>query len=251
MNPKAILFDLDDTLTESKQKVHDEMAQVFSRLLENNKTAIVSGAKFEQQLNQFINFLPKNSNLKNLFSFPQNATECMTFDGEIWVKEYSFSLSNEEITEITKALNKVLEETKIIENEISYGERIENRGAQITFSALGQEAPVSAKKTWDPDQIKRRDLQKRLEEIIPQYEIVIGGMTSIDITKKGINKTKAVNWLSEKLDLPVSSMLYIGDSLFPGGNDAIVIQTGIPVMETKNPKQTTGIIDSFLKENVV
>lgn len=246
MKPQVILFDLDDTLTESKQKVSDEMAKVFSTLLEKIPLAIVSGAKFEQQLNQFIELLPKDSNLKNLFSFPQNATECRTFDGNSWIGQYSFSLSDEEINEIINALNKVLEETKIIEGEVSYGERIENRGAQITFSALGQEAPVSAKKTWDPDQIKRKNIQKRLMEIIPQYEIVIGGMTSVDITKKGINKTKAVYWLSEKLSLPISSMLYIGDSLFPGGNDAIVIQTGILTMETKSPEQTIEIIKSFL-----
>jgi HAD superfamily hydrolase (TIGR01484 family) len=246
MNPKAILFDLDDTLTESKQKVNDEMAQIFSKLLENNKAAIVSGAKFEQQLNQFINFLPKDSKYENLFSFPQNAAECRTFDGNLWVEQYSFLLSDEEVIEITGALNKVLEETKILEHEVFYGECIENRGAQITFSALGQDAPVSAKKTWDPNQEKRKDIQKRLMEIIPQYEIVIGGMTSVDITKKGINKTNAVTWISEKFSLPVSEMLYVGDSLFPGGNDAIVIQTGIPTIETKNPEQTIEIIKSFI-----
>lgn len=246
MKPEIILFDLDDTLTESKQKVGPEMAQIFSKLLESTKLAIVSGAKFEQQLNQFINLLPKESNYKNLFSFPENAAQCMTFNGSDWTEQYSFFLSQEEVIEVTNALNLVLKETGVVESENSYGERIENRGAQVTFSALGQEAPVLAKKIWDPDQEKRKDLRNRLIKIIPQYEIEIGGMTSIDITKKGINKTKAVYWLSENIHLPIESMLYIGDSLFEGGNDAIVIQTGIPVMETKNPEQTIEIIKTFI-----
>lgn len=246
MKYKAVMFDLDDTLTESKQQVSEVMVPHFTKLLSVVPVAIVSGAKFEQQLHQFIEHLPKDAKFENLYSFPQNATKCLLFDGTSWVEQYSFSLSDDEATKIINALNKVLEETKIVEGEPSFGERIENRGAQVTFSALGQEAPIDLKRVWDKDGAKRKGLKVLLDELLPEFEIVIGGGTSIDITKKGLNKTYAVKWLSEKLSLPISEMVYVGDSLFPGGNDSVVIQTGVPVIPTKNPEETVEIIDSLI-----
>ncbi len=246
MKYRIALFDLDDTLTESKQPVSDEMVTHFTNLLAVMPVAIVSGAKFEQQLNQFINHLPKDANFKNLYSFPQSAAQCLAFDGNSWVEQYTFAMTEVETTKIINALNSVLEETKILEGQPSYGERIENRGAQVTLSALGQEAPVDLKHAFDPDGAKRKDLKSRLDLLLPEYEVSIGGGTSIDITKKGINKTYSIKWLSEKLSVPISEMVYIGDALFAGGNDAVVIQTGIQTMETKGPKETMEIIDSLI-----
>ena len=246
MNYRATLFDLDGTLAESKQPLAPEMAEKFAELLAVMPGALVSGANFSRQLEQFVAHLPAGANLSNLYLFPENAAECQMWDGRAWKQMYSYSLTEDQKKMILAALGSVLEETGIIEGAPSWGERIEDRGEQITFSALGQHAPVSEKAKWDPDQAKRKDLAERLAKLIPAFNISIGGMTSIDITKKGVNKTQAVKWLSKHLEIPISEMAYIGDSLFEGGNDAIVKETGVPTIETSGPKQTLQIIDSLL-----
>lgn len=244
--PRAVLFDLDDTLTKSKQKVEETMIIPFSNLLAKTTVAIVSGASFKQQLEQVISCLPADTHLENLYSFPENAAECRAWNGEEWKIEYSYALKDDEAAEIIAALTSVIEETHFVDDEPSYGERIENRGAQVTFSALGQEAPLDLKSTWDADHKKRERMVELLSLKLPQYDIKIGGGTSIDITKQGINKTQAVHWISEKRGIPLSEMTYIGDSLFSGGNDSIVIQTGIPTIETTGPEQTIEIINSLI-----
>ena len=140
----------------------------------------------------------------------------------------------------------MLKETKIVDNDPSFGERIENRRGQITFSALGQQAPLDLKRVWDPDQVKRKMMREKLYALIPTYEISMGGTTSIDITKKGVNKTLSVTWIAKKLGVSISELTYVGDSLFEGGNDAVIKQTGVPTIETTGPSQTMEIIQDFL-----
>ena len=136
--------------------------------------------------------------------------------------------------------------TGIVKGEPSWGERIENRGSQVTFSGLGQKAPLAEKEAWDPDQAKRKKIVAQLGKLRGEYNISIGGTTSIDITKKGVNKTRSVLWLSEHLKIPIAGMAYVGDSLFEGGNDAIVKETGVPTIGTSGPAETLQIMDSLL-----
>lgn len=243
---KAVLFDLDDTLTDSKQKMTEEMALVFGKLLEIIPVAIVTGGMFSQIKNQVIDLLSNDTKFSNLYIFPQNAAECILYKDNNFYSEYSYAFKDEEIEKIIEALNQVLEETGFVKDQIAFGERIENRGAQVTFSALGQQAPLDLKYKWDKDQVKRKIMREKLLKIIPEYEIGIGGATSIDITHKNINKTLAIKWMSEHLSCEPEDITYIGDALFEGGNDAVVIPTGVRTIETKNAKYTINIIENFL-----
>lgn len=243
---KIALFDLDDTLSKSKQTVEKDMATIYTELLDVMPAGIVTGAKFEQIKKQFIDELPPTANLQNLYCFTQNAASCFAYNAGAFSPLYSFAFTDDEAKTIIDALNKVITETGIVDNEPSHGERIENRGSQITFSALGQAAPGDLKKVWDPDQAKRIMLRNKLLEIIPQFDIGIGGGTSLDITQKGINKTYAMKWITENLSIPVAEMVYVGDALFPGGNDAVVIPTGIPTIQTSGPTETLDIIRKII-----
>ena len=66
-----------------------------------------------------------------------------------------------------------------------WGEVIEDRGSQITFSALGQQAPLDEKKQWDPDFTKRKRMKAMLDKLIPEFSVRLGGSTSVDVTKHG------------------------------------------------------------------
>jgi hypothetical protein len=76
--------------------------------------------------------------------------------------------------------------------------------------------------------------------------VLIGGKTTIDITRAGVDKAFGVRWLSERLNIPPQAMLFVGDALYEGGNDAVVIPTGIQTRSVTGPSETAKIIDDLL-----
>src|SRR5690606_27985880 len=95
-----------------------------------------------------------------------------------------------------------------------WGDQIEDRGSQITFSALGQDAPFEEKKGWDDDFAKRKKIVEHLKKPLKEFSIVMGGTTSIDITKPGIDKAYGIQKLKEVLGFDILEILFIGDALF-------------------------------------
>ena len=89
-----------------------------------------------------------------------------------------------------------------------WGEAIEDRGSQVTFSALGQQAPLAEKEKWDPDFAKRKKITAILEKLIPEFSIRMGGATSIDVTKPGIDKAYGIGKLRDTLHLSLKEMVY-------------------------------------------
>ncbi len=246
--PNVVVFDLDGTLTESKQSLTAQMAGVLKKLLNQIPVAVMSGADLPQFEKQFLAFLPPDSNLPNLYLFPTNAARCLTYKDGVWLAVYSYSFTKEEKDKIIEAVNKAVNTVSVIEDKKGYGERIEDRGEQITWSALGQEAPLVLKAQWDPDHKKRERIREELACLIPEFQISIGGATSIDITRKNISKKSGVVWLSKHFNFDPNQMLYVGDALFPGGNDAEVKETGIKTSQVSGPADTLILIKEILKE---
>lgn len=248
--PKLLCFDLDGTLAESKQRVSAEMGELLTEVLEVMPVAILSGAGFEQFEKQFLPALPEGAKLEHLFLFPTNAAECFMYTSNAWRPKYDLSFNTLQRGRIMQALKEALAESgleRIPEYRTEWGEQIEDRGAQITFSALGQNAPVEAKKAWDPERAKRKPLYDALKRRLPDFSIGLNASTSIDITKKGVNKAYGIRRLIELTGISVSEMLYIGDALEDGGNDSVVVQTGIKTQEVFGPEETARLIGDILR----
>ena len=126
--------------------------------------------------------------------------------------------------------------------EKTWGERIEDRGSQITFSALGQEAPIDAKHSWDPEFAKGKVIQADLQKRLPGLSINMGGATSIDITREGVDKAYGLKKLNEASGIALDKMMFIGDAIFPGGNDYPAEQLGLDVVKVKNVDGTLAAI---------
>lgn len=235
---QLIVFDLDDTLTESKQPLSFEMGQVLKRLLDEKYVAVMSGARLEQFIEQLISRLPEDTHLTHLILLPTSGAEYVAYkDGE-WTSEYSHTFTREEKQKIVSAFVETLQETGVQGGvKEVYGEQIEDRGAQITFSALGQEAPLQEKRTWDPRQEKRKKMVSVLASKLPGMSIRIGGTTSIDVTQEGVDKAYGIEELSRRTGVPVEDMLYIGDALYEGGNDAPVLRTKIATKQVSGPEE--------------
>lgn len=250
--PKLMAFDLDGTLAESKQRVSAEMGELFAELISAMPVAILSGAGFDQFENQVLPALPTDAKFEKLFIFPTNAAECYVYKDGTWKPKYDLSFNTLERGRIMQALKESLAETglnTIPEYKEEWGNQIEDRGAQITFSALGQHAPVEAKKAWDPTRDKRKPLYEAIKRRLPDFSIGVNASTSIDITKKGVNKAYGIRKLIELSGVSVSEMLYVGDALQEGGNDSVVRQTGIKTQEVFGPEETARLIEEVLEHS--
>ncbi len=118
--------------------------------------------------------------------------------------------------------------------------------AGVTLSCLGTGAPQAMRRTWDPDLTRRKGLREAIQKALPEWNVYIGGLTSIDIARKGVSKARAILWLAENMKCQPGEMLYVGDALFPGGNDEVVIATGVQTRHTSGPKETEMVIDDLL-----
>lgn len=246
-DPRAIVCDLDGTLTVSKMRMDDEMARLLSSMLERVPVSITTGGALTQCLSQVISAFPSNTKLERLSLYPTSGSACYVRRHDSWHEEYKFQFSDEERRRVRAALDDVLEKTGMHEPEHEvWGQRIEDRGSQITFSALGQRAPPEIKRTWDPDRKKRTPLVALLEGRLHGFSIRANAYTSIDITKEGVNKAYGVKHFAAQLNVPVTDMLYIGDALFPGGNDEVVISTGIQTHAVTSPEDTKLLFQSLM-----
>lgn len=240
---KLIVFDLDGTLAESKASLDTEMAGILSKLLQVAKVAIISGGDWPQFEKQVLSHLPKKQLLANLSILPTCGTKYYEYK-KGWKKLYAEDFTAAERDKIITNLNSAIEASGA-KPEKTWGEQIDDRGSQITFSGLGQEAPLSAKKDWDPDFSKRKKIKVILDKSLKGFSVNLGGATSIDITKKGIDKAYGIHKLNQTLNIAISEMIFIGDALFAGGNDHPARKTGVVCIQVRDPEETKRVIEGI------
>jgi HAD superfamily hydrolase (TIGR01484 family) len=241
---KLIVFDLDGTLARSKSSLAPQTAALLHDLLGIIKVAVISGGAWAQFEKQLLTDLPQGSLLANLSLLPTCGTKFFQYAGK-WTELYSEDLTTEEKAKIIESLNKAAGDAGCRANQV-WGEVIEDRGSQVTFSALGQLAPLEEKERWDADFAKRKRITTILEKLIPEFSVRMGGATSIDVTKPGIDKAYGIKKLRDTLHLSMNEMVYIGDALFPGGNDYPAEQAGVVSIPVKGPDDTNVVIKTIL-----
>lgn len=244
---KVIIFDLDGTLTASKAALDQEMALLFCRLLEKKKVMVIGGGNLAQFRGQFLSRLicPKEK-LKNLLISPTSGASMYKNKNGKWQEIYRYTLSPSEKRKIESAFKNAFLDIQYSKPKKTYGKIIEDRKSQITFSALGQKAPLAVKEKWHKESDIRPALKSVLEKYLPEFEIRLGGLTSIDITKKGIDKAYGVRQLSKLLKIPIKEMVYVGDALYEGGNDAVVKKTEISTLPVEGLDDAKFFVRSLL-----
>jgi HAD superfamily hydrolase (TIGR01484 family) len=233
---KLVVFDLDGTLSESKSSLDAEMSALLHHLLGVAKVAIISGGDWPQFEKQLLSYLPQDERLVNLSLLPTCGTKFFQYTGS-WKKLYSEDFTANEKENIVGSLRKALGVAGFQVEKV-WGEVIEDRGSQITFSALGQQAPLEEKEKWDPDFSKRKRIKAILDTLIPEFSVRLGGSTSIDVTKPGIDKAYGIGKLRDLLGISLKEMIFIGDALFPGGNDYPAEQAGVACVRVRGPSET-------------
>lgn len=255
MKRKVIAFDLDGTLAPSKSPAPDKIVELLAQLLDRYHICVISGGKFEQFEKQLLgNLKVAGEKLEKLHIMPTCGTRYYHFDitKKAWQKVYAEDFTEAEKKKIIAALNKSFDDLSYREKKI-YGEYIEDRGSQVTFSALGQdivdalgEKGVELKEAWDPDNKKKQELRDYIASLIPEFEVRVGGVTSIDVTKMGIDKAYGIKKLMELLGVSKEEIFFIGDRLAEGGNDYPVKAMDIDCMEISHWQETALVIEAIV-----
>jgi hypothetical protein len=238
---RLVAFDLDGTLALSKQPLKPDMGEALADLLGVADVAVISGGDWPQFEKQVASRLPPRADRARLWLMPTTGTKLYTFRDGRWGAVYAELFDDETKRKILSAFDAALEATGFTPEQ-TWGERIEDRGSQITFSALGQQAPLEAKETWDPDFAKRKVIQAELQRRLPGLSINMGGATSIDITRDGVDKAYGLKKLRDASGIPLDAMLFLGDAIFPGGNDYPAKTLGLDTVRVRDPQETIAVI---------
>lgn len=245
---KVIAFDLDDTLAVTKSPISDRMGELLVQLLDRFEVCVISGGKFEQFKKQVVDRLEASPlQLRRLHLMPTCGTRYYRYDEvrDKWVQVYAEDLSEEQKARIVEVLEEGAKKLGYWEAK-PYGEIIEDRGSQVTYSALGQKAPAEEKYKWDPDGKKKHALRDYAAERLSDLEVRVGGTTSIDVTIIGIDKAYGMQKLIDVLDISKDDIMFLGDKLEEGGNDYPVKAFGIDSVAVENHSDTEHILEAIL-----
>lgn len=237
---------MDGTLTESRTVMTKEMIDVIDELRyaplkdggvssDKNDIIIVSGAALEQ--------IEKQVPIANIcFKMPQNGNDAFGTGHEFF---WSNPLNWLEKHDIMYWCWEMLHRMKTPRDK--WIDCIEDRGCQISYSLIGHNAPLEEKKAFDPDGSKRREILEALPFLTVSHtkiDVAIGGTTCFDFFREGCNKGANVARMIKEMGWDKEECIYIGDAVFPGGNDESVIG----VIETKGvsgPEDTLKLLKEY------
>lgn len=205
---RHLFFDMDETIAPSRQTIRPEMYELLSSLPYD--IVVVSGQTVEKIVWQ--------SNRLRSITLGQNGNHATDEAGnELWHVPLD-ELHRQEILEHIKSLSALLDSEP---NPV--WDPIEDRGAQITFSPVGNTAPVELKKSYDPDGSKRAALLRSMPFHSEDLAVKIAGSTSIDYIHKDRHKGANIEKLLSYTGWNKRECVYFGDKLHSGGNDESVI----------------------------
>lgn len=250
MRKKLIAFDVDDTLVKSKNPISDEMCDLLAQLLKKYDVAIISGSRYEVFQVNILEPLHGIAldDLHHMHILPTCGTRHYTFDenSKEWNLEYAEDLTSDEKAKIAEVSERHAKEFGLWP-ENPFGEVIEDRLSQVAMSLLGQQAPAEAKYEWfNAHKEETYSLAEVIGADLPEFEVRYGGTTTIDVTKKGVDKAYGMRKLLDKLGYETSDALFIGDRLEEGGNDFPVKAMGVDTIAVDGWETTPHVVRGIL-----
>ncbi|RSX53998.1 haloacid dehalogenase [Bifidobacterium goeldii] len=243
---RVVAFDLDNTLAVSKQPMLPDMADRFTQLTCLTPTAIITGGRWELVVSQILDVLGERANRANLHLMPTSGSSYYRWNGHTWQCEYARTLSEADRAAAIASLTRRAHEQGIWPDH-PYGEPIEDRGSQITFSALGQKASAEAKRAWDPDDVKKQRLVAAVAADLPRLHVRAGGYTSVDVSEGNVDKAYAVRQLAQQVGSTPEQIVFIGDRMTPGGNDYPAAMAGAVAVHVNDPSDTVQLCDRLIR----
>ena len=228
------LFDIDGTLTESRQKIDPEFLDFMLDFMRDNKVAFVTGSDRSKTVEQIG---------KDLFNQVDYSFNCA--GNEVWMNGVLFRKNSwQPPQELLDYLNNLLERSKFPNKT---GNHIELRNGMVNFSIPGRNCDAAVRAeyiSWDKSTDERMALRDKLDHKFGNLDIFVGGETGLDIYQKGKSKEQVLDFLNE---VETDKTYYFGDQIFKGGNDYNIAMKCDHRYSVKGWRNTYEIL-SFLKE---
>ncbi len=220
-----LIFDVDGTLTPSRDKVDPCFEQFFLSLCSKHSIYLVTGSDYSKTLEQL------GEDICHAVKAVYNCSGNVKYVKGVLVSSYDFELTQDEID--------ILEEEQRVSGfSVRTGNHIEKRIGAVNFSIVGRNAKKVEReqyKVWDEATGEREQICRRLNRQFARLEAVIGGETGIDLFVKGRNKAQI------KDDIK-GTIIFFGDRCEPGGNDYSLAKVADVVYHVKDWQETEYIL---------
>jgi HAD superfamily hydrolase (TIGR01484 family) len=237
---RIIIADVDETICDSCQEISDEMAHQINSLIKKGfHFAFISGTTVKELQRMISSKVIEAHHILGTtgtnYTFVNNQGN--NSDNNQRTKEiYNHSFTDEEKKNIFTVLEKLITQFNI-QSMTTKEDQLQDRDSQITLSAIGRNASLELKKKYDPDGLKRKEWINFIKEELNDYELKIGGTTSLDVTRKGLDKAWGIKEFAKYYNLPLNEIIYFGDKLYPGGNDYAASKI-VDCVAVKSPEDT-------------
>ena len=197
------IFDVDGTLTPSRQKIDPNFLIFFNSFALANEVYLVTGSDRDKTIEQITHLL--YCNCKRVYNCAGNDV----YEGDLSVYRNDWTLP-------TDAAQHLLEELETSRFPVRTGTHIEERPGCINFSILGRGANQTERlvySDWDSIKEERKGIAERFNDKFPELYALVGGVTGVDISTKGSDKGQIIR------DFPDGDLVFFGDRMEEGGND--------------------------------
>ena len=203
------IFDVDGTLTPSRDKIDPQFAEWFKQFVTVNTVCLVTGSDRIKTIEQI------GEMLFNMCDMAYNCSGNDVYRFGMPHRKNEWKLSQEHLD----WLDVKLKQSKW---KIYTGQHIDQRTGTANFSVVGRGASWSQRKEyylWDQQNKQRESIAKEMVEKFPELDAKVGGETGIDIFEKGKDKSQIID------DFPYEDKLrFFGDRIDPSGNDYTLAQ---------------------------
>ena len=232
-----ILFDIDGTLTEPRNKMQDKMLNVLLELKNKNYTiGCVGGSDFQKAKDQIGN------NILSIFnySFFENGLVAYKNEKILNIQDLKTFIGNEKLN---KFINFVLKYISRLEIPIKRGTFIEFRNGMINISPIGRNCSQIERndfEKFDNENNIRKKMIDALKLEFQDYDFTysIGGQISFDVFPKGWDKTYCLQFLKD-----FKKIYFFGDKTYLGGNDYEIYNSCRTIgFQTNGPDNTIELL---------
>lgn len=208
-----LLFDIDGTLTQPMQKISDDTKEFLRSCKDSGYTLGVVGGSDEEKARKQL-----GDDYRELFDHSFHENGCVYYRGctleqRDMLEDY---LGGGHTDELVSFLLRLLSEVEVPSRS---GTFIERRSCMLNVSPVGRACSQSQREEffqYDNIHHVRRNMVEAICKRFPDLpvEIAVGGMISIDIYPRGLNKTRCLRYLEDEHEIH-----FFGDRCDPGGND--------------------------------
>lgn len=198
------IFDVDGTLTPSRQKIDNKFKDFFIQFCQSNRVFLITGSDYAKTVEQLG---------KEIVYAVNRVYNCSGND--VWEKDINVKSSSWKLPEDARDwLNKKLLSSNFV---LRTGNHIEDRPGSVNFSIVGRNATLGERelyKKYDQEVGEREKISIEFNHTFQNLESRIGGETGIDIYQKGLDKSQIVSDFNKD-----DKLYFFGDKMDPGGND--------------------------------